>query len=192
MTSLRTSSRVNSYLNNFINEVFENIEPLFLNRTTSSDWIDHWKQWRSNGICSKTTISRKKLSILIQGPQISGQPRIEHDVYNIIKSLRTKVPLIDEIFIINFDDDFDRDNFTYALRKNDEEESCKSETNSNSSKDLTADDIALLSNLNEENENDSWKQVPLTKSSKIDHIEISVPVEILELNKTHSTFSPLP
>ena len=113
MTSLRASTRVNSQLNIFINDVYDNIDPFFINRTTSTAWTDLWKHWRTHGMNSKTTMSRKKLSQLIQGDQISGQPRIEHDVFNIIKALRTKIPLVDTIFAIDFHDDFDCDNFSY-------------------------------------------------------------------------------
>jgi hypothetical protein len=67
---------------------------------------------------TKTHMTCAKPSMLIQGKQEQGWPKINRKVYNIVQPYCSQIPCINDIYDIKFNKD-DRDKFTYALRKTD-------------------------------------------------------------------------
>ena len=87
MTTQRTtrqSARMSTKLNIFVSDIFDSIDPLYLNRTENTDWTDKWGNWRKKGVQTNTVITRKKLAKLILGDNKPGEPKKQDNVYYIV------------------------------------------------------------------------------------------------------------
>ena len=184
----RQSARMSTKLNVFISDIFDTIDPLYLNRSDNNEWTDKWGNWRKKGVQTNTIITRKKLAKLILGDDVQGEPKKEDDVYYIVQSIREQIPLINELYHIEYDS-YDRNDFEYNLRKDKSatviDKEIKNETTETNL--LSTDIDTNVSNKNEQ-ENDeeenveknveAWTTVPITRQSKKEH-----------RSKSHNNFS---
>jgi hypothetical protein len=61
-------------------------------------------------------MKRSNMSILIQGPNVPGKPKLDREIYHIIKSIQEQIPCIDKLYDITFDD-IDKTKFSYTLKQ---------------------------------------------------------------------------
>ena len=114
-SNLKRSKR--NALNEFASAIHKIIEPIYHSRELNTEWTDIWEIWRLNGINAKTSMTRKKLSLLIQGEDKQDERKPRREIYDIIKSMTTQIPLITTLLDIQFSES-DRDIFTYQLKSN--------------------------------------------------------------------------
>jgi hypothetical protein len=84
----RLQSSDHTQLNTFIAHIFPHVEKVYHSSSENETWKDIWKTWTSNGINSLLHMKRSNMSILIQGPNVPGKPKLDCEIYHIIKSIQ--------------------------------------------------------------------------------------------------------